>query len=104
MSEDAKYPTVLPAALADFADKLDAVGALDEAKKPARHLAIQAILGFFRSAGIYKEILRRLWQQQEEIEQLKKNLRRADAMKDPLQATLFMLAHIHTHFEPLGIK
>jgi hypothetical protein len=90
--------------LADFADTLDAVGELDESKKPAQHLALQAILGFFQSAGVDKEILHRLWQQQEEIEQLKKNLRRADAMEDPLQATLFTLAHINTHFEPLGIK
>jgi hypothetical protein len=104
MSDDAKFPTILPAALADFADTLDAVGELDEAEKPARHLALQAILGFFQSAGIDKEVLHRLWQQQEAIEQLKKNVRTRDAMEDPLQGTLFTLAHIRTTFELLGIE
>jgi hypothetical protein len=104
MSEDAKFPTILPAALADFADTLDAVGELDESEKPARHIAIQAVIGFFQSAGIDKEVLHRLWKQQEGIEQLKQNLRRRDAMEDPLQATLFTLAHIRRTFESLGIE
>jgi hypothetical protein len=105
MSDDAKFPTILPAALADFADTLDAVGELDEAEKPARQLALQAILGFLRSAGIDKQILHRLWQQQEEIERLKRNLvQHAGAMADPLQATLFTLAHIRTAFKALRIE
>jgi hypothetical protein len=104
MSNDAKFPTILPATLADFADTLDAVGALDETEKPARHIALQAVIGFFQSAGIDKEVLHRLWQQQEEIERLKQHLSRRDAMEDPLQATLFTLAHIRRTFESLGIE
>jgi hypothetical protein len=104
MTKAPKFPTILPSTLADFADRLDAVGELDEAEKPAQHIALQAIIGFFCSAGIDKEILHRLGQQQEEIEQLKKNLRARDAMEDPLQATLFTLAHVRRTFESLGIE
>jgi hypothetical protein len=81
------------------------VSELDEAKNPSRQLALTALISFFRSLGIDSEILLRLWKQQEEIDRLKKNLRQhADTMKDPLQATLFTLAHIRIAFEPLGIE
>jgi hypothetical protein len=105
MNDEAKFPTVHPAKLEELKETLDAVSELDEAKNPSRQLALTALISFFRSLGLDSEILLRLWKQQEELDRLKKNLRQhADTMKDPLQATLFTLAHIRIAFEPLGIE